>query len=261
MKRDSYPEQDYVFGQIMLTLRSAIGLTQAGLAALLEVSRQSVADWEAGRKYPKVNHLQAFVGLAFQKEAFPTGREGDEIRTLGKAANQKVLLDEFWLDKLLAQPPKEKIVLTNHRTSAHGIRLHWADALAADKFYGREWELMLLREWVVEKRCRVVTLLGMGGIGKSALAVNLMHQLADHFEIVIWRSLRDIPTCDQLLTDLLQVLVPQVLGEVHASFERRQSFLVQYLRNTQVRLVLDNLESVLEEGGGIRRMRTGYEDV
>src|SRR5258707_15427312 len=87
-----------------------------------------------------------------------------------------------------------------------------------------------------------------------------MHQLADRFEIVIWRSLRDIPACGQLVTDLLQVLVPQVLGEVHASFERRQSFLVQYLRNTQVLLVLDNLESVLEEGNSIGRMRTGYED-
>jgi WD40 repeat protein len=32
MKGSSYHERDYTFGQVMLTLRTAIGLTQAGLA-------------------------------------------------------------------------------------------------------------------------------------------------------------------------------------------------------------------------------------
>ncbi|MFL5806900.1 MAG: helix-turn-helix domain-containing protein, partial [Roseiflexaceae bacterium] len=58
MKRSSYREHDYEFGQLMLTLRSAIGLTQAGLAQALGVSRRSVADWESGGKYPKAAHLK-----------------------------------------------------------------------------------------------------------------------------------------------------------------------------------------------------------
>ncbi len=41
MKRFSYGERDYAFGQTMLTLRTSIGLTQAGLADLLGVSRQA----------------------------------------------------------------------------------------------------------------------------------------------------------------------------------------------------------------------------
>ena len=35
MNRSSYGERDYAFGQLMLTLRTHIGLTQAGLAELL----------------------------------------------------------------------------------------------------------------------------------------------------------------------------------------------------------------------------------
>jgi hypothetical protein len=35
MKRFSYREQDYGFGQAMLSLRTAIGLTQTDLAQLL----------------------------------------------------------------------------------------------------------------------------------------------------------------------------------------------------------------------------------
>jgi transcriptional regulator with XRE-family HTH domain len=48
MEKASYREQDYAFGQLMLTLRTAIGLTQAGLADQLGVSRHAVGGWEAG---------------------------------------------------------------------------------------------------------------------------------------------------------------------------------------------------------------------
>jgi WD40 repeat protein len=47
MKRYSYSERDYAFGQMMLTLQTHIGLTQAGLAERLGVSRRAVAEWEA----------------------------------------------------------------------------------------------------------------------------------------------------------------------------------------------------------------------
>jgi transcriptional regulator with XRE-family HTH domain len=44
VKRYSYSERDYAFGQLILTLRTTIGLTQAGLAELLGVSRRAVAE-------------------------------------------------------------------------------------------------------------------------------------------------------------------------------------------------------------------------
>ncbi len=43
MQRFSYSERDYAFGQAMLSLRTAIGLTQTGLAELLGVSRKAVS--------------------------------------------------------------------------------------------------------------------------------------------------------------------------------------------------------------------------
>src|SRR6266849_10660264 len=86
MNSSSYSEHDYAFGQLILTLRTSIGLTQAGLAELLGVSRRAVAEWEAGSSYPKADRLKQLIALAVQQQAFPAGRESEEIRALWKAA-------------------------------------------------------------------------------------------------------------------------------------------------------------------------------
>src|SRR5262249_34328330 len=103
MKRSVYREQDYAFGQTMLTLRSAIGLTQGGLAEALGLSRRSIADWEAGGKYPTAKHLKHLIALAITHQAFQAGHEAEEIRSLWKASHQGTLLDELWLVDLLSQ--------------------------------------------------------------------------------------------------------------------------------------------------------------
>jgi transcriptional regulator with XRE-family HTH domain len=75
MKRSSYSDRDYAFGQTILTLRTMLGLTQAGLAEHLAVSRKAVGEWEAGLNYPQAEHLKAFIALAVEQQAFPAGRE------------------------------------------------------------------------------------------------------------------------------------------------------------------------------------------
>src|SRR6266851_1176606 len=269
MKGSSYRERDYAFGQVMLTLRTRLELTQTELADMLGVTRRAVIDWEGGLTYPKADHLKQFVVLATQRQAWPFGREAEEVRALWQAARQKVLLDEAWLGGLLshiqappASQPGEETSVTAHALaspSRGGPRVDWGDAPDVASFYGREWELDLLSEWVVGERCRVVSVLGQGGIGKSALATKVMHRVAERFEVVIWRSLRDVPTCEALLDSCLQVLAPQALRDVSASPERRQDLLLECLRSRRVLLVYDNLESFLEEGEDTGRMRAGYE--
>jgi hypothetical protein len=105
----------------------------------------------------------------------------------------------------------------------------------------------------------MVSVLGLGGIGKSALAVSLMHQVAAHFQVLLWRSLRDAPSCEALLEDCLQVLAPQPLREVPASLEGRLSLLMEHLRDQRTLLVLDNLESLLAKGESRGLLRSGYE--
>ena len=243
MKRFSYDERDYTFGQTILTLRTAIGLTQAGLAEILGILRRAVSEWEAGSSYPKTKHLKQLIEIGVQQQTFPSGREAEEIHLLWQAAHQKVLLDEQWLAALLEpshpangptptrqhQPQfveatdkearlflRERSLsqpndpLDHHPSSHHPLhhqrlsrpRVDWGDALAIPTFYGREQELAQLVQWTVQEHCHVVSVLGMGGIGKSALSIMLMHQATNHFEVVLFRSLRDAPSCEDLLDDV-----------------------------------------------------------
>src|SRR5438067_6341116 len=105
----------------------------------------------------------------------------------------------------------------------------------------------------------MVSVMGMRGMGKSALVVRAMQQLATHFAVVLFRSLRDAPSCEALLDDCLQVLSSQPLGVVPQSLERRLSLLLEELRSRRVLLVLDNLEVLLEEGDVGGHLRPGFE--
>src|SRR5690606_4662936 len=80
----------------------------------------------------------------------------------------------------------------------------WGEAPEVPVLYGREAELATLQQWVVEDRCRVVALLGLGGIGKTSLALTLANQAAAHFHAVFFRSLRNAPPLGFILDNLIQ---------------------------------------------------------
>jgi predicted ATPase/DNA-binding CsgD family transcriptional regulator/transcriptional regulator with XRE-family HTH domain len=147
VKSYSYRERDYAFAQLMLTLRTTIGLTQAGLADRLGVSRRAVAEWEAGSSYPKAERLKQLIELGVQLQVFPAGREAEEIRALWRAAHQKVLLDEAWLHDLVAPPVPIQLFPKAEKPFAHAgeepaafPRVDWVGALDVSHIAGRKAE-------------------------------------------------------------------------------------------------------------------------
>src|SRR5437660_2478666 len=266
MKRRVYRERDYAFAQLVLTLRTAIGLTQTGLAERLGASRRAVAEWEGGLSYPKAERLKQLIALGMQQQAFPAGREEEEIRALWKAAHQKVLLDEAWLHDLLAPLSPVQLSPLAGTPWAHAAaepaaspRVDLVEALDVSHFAGREVEVAELSQWIVQERCRLVTLLGMGGIGKSMLASLLGSRLAPHFEAVLWRSLRDAPSCEELVADCLTFFSETPPTSFPASLEQRINQLVARLQASRCLLVLDNLETLLLSGDPEGSYLSGYE--
>jgi transcriptional regulator with XRE-family HTH domain len=140
------------------------------------------------------------------------------------------------------------------------LQQDWDTAVDASTFYGREAELTQLWQWVVSEHCRIVGLLGIGGIGKSTIAVKAALQMQTDFEIVVWRSLANAPPLDELLSGLLKFLMP-LFGDdpiIPATLDQQLSKLMQYLRSRRCLLILDNAEIILQrEPAG--QWRSGYE--
>jgi hypothetical protein len=136
----------------------------------------------------------------------------------------------------------------------------WQEAIDLDIFYGRHDELAQLQQWIVEDNCRLVAILGMGGVGKTSLAIKLAELIQDEFEYLIWRSLEPAPSIESLLTDLLLVFSPEPDTTLPTTTEGQISRLIGYLRSHRCLLVFDRAEAVLRSNDYTGAYREGYED-
>ncbi|MEA5623288.1 WD40 repeat domain-containing protein [Nostoc sp. UHCC 0251] len=136
----------------------------------------------------------------------------------------------------------------------------WQEAPDVSVFFGRGEELLQLRQWILEERCRLVGLLGIGGIGKSTLAVKLGLQIQAEFEVVVWRSLQNAPPVEEKITNILQFLLSALRKEmvIPESFDGKVSKLMECLQSNRCLLILDNVETILS-GGQAGQYRPGYE--
>jgi len=140
-------------------------------------------------------------------------------------------------------------------------RLELGEASYGSIFYGRIEEIATLKQWLLEDRCNLVLVLGMGGCGKTALSVKLLEQIQENFEYVIWRSLRDAPPVKNLIANLIQFLSneQELETDLPEDICGRVARLVDYLRKQRSLLVLDNVETILASGRRAGQYLEGYE--
>ncbi|WP_449417694.1 NB-ARC domain-containing protein [Phormidium nigroviride] len=135
----------------------------------------------------------------------------------------------------------------------------WGEAPDVSVFYGRTEELAALKQWILSDGCRLVALLGLGGTGKTTLAVKAAKLVQDEFDFIIWRSLRACPSVQDLLASLISIFSPQQKADLPLDTNARISRLVEYFRKHRCLLILDDFEMVLSPGELAGRYRPGLE--
>lgn len=127
-----------------------------------------------------------------------------------------------------------------HRTS--GLLQGGALPPSPTPFVGREEELAELAELLANPDCRMVTLVGPGGIGKTRLALQAAAEQIGTFAYgVAFVPLTSVNSSE--------VLVPAIADALGFSFHEQQDpeqQLLNYLREKELLLVLDGMEHVLE---------------
>jgi predicted ATPase/DNA-binding SARP family transcriptional activator len=113
----------------------------------------------------------------------------------------------------------------------------------ATSFIGREKELAEMAELLENPRCRLVTVIGPGGIGKTRLAVAAAaEQIGAFAHGVCFVSLAPLNSAELIVPTLADAL-----GFAFTGPQDPKAQLLNYLRERQVLLVLDNLEH-LQDG-------------
>jgi WD40 repeat protein/transcriptional regulator with XRE-family HTH domain len=260
---------------LLLRHRGRTRLTQRALAAGAGTSRRSIQDWESGVYHPSAERLQALILVLLESGGFTVGQEieaAEELwaAVLREAPRMRTPLDKAWLDRLLHEraAPREapeharELVPAPPVVGAAEVGAvergeDWGEAPDVLGFVGRADELLTLSWWVLAEHCRLAAVLGMGGIGKTALAARLAQEVAPVFQRVYWRSLRDALPTSEWLAGAIGFLSDQQL--VPPEGEAKQlAALLELLRDRPCLLVLDNFETVLEPGQREGRYRDGF---
>jgi len=146
----------------------------------------------------------------------------------------------------------------NSNSETNRTREDWGDAPNTKTFYNREGDLNTLKQWVLGDHCQLIAVLGMGGMGKTVLAAKLVEQVQNAFKYIFWRSLQHAPRIENVLKDCLHFFYGQQKA-IPEDIEEQIVLLLNFLREQRCLLVLDNIETVLQENVYTGKYREGYE--
>ncbi len=118
--------------------------------------------------------------------------------------------------------------------------LDWNEAPDVESFYGRNQELAQLEQWITGG-CKLVMIVGIGGIGKTALALALIDHIQSKFDCLIWRSLHSAPSLNSLLDSLLNNFDNNVVHDIPQGTAQ----LLHHLQQRRYLLILDGLDADL----------------
>ncbi len=114
--------------------------------------------------------------------------------------------------------PNQQEDSTNKRYSFD--RIDMRDAPITEHVYGRDIEVGTLEQWIQDDHCRVVALVGLGGIGKTTLAELVTKHIKDHFDYVFWYSLLHAPPpsiflerCIRFLSNQEEIFLPSSIDD------------------------------------------------
>lgn len=204
--------------------RQERGLTQEDLGELVGYAAQTIAKIEGGQRRPSP---QLALRLA----------EALQLPPEQQAA---------WMSAALAgseaeapAPPAAPAVQLRQPTPSLGLPAYLTP------FVGRERERAELQALLARPDCRLVTVLGPGGAGKTRLAIESGRALAGFADGVAFVSLASVAAPASIVPAIGDALGVEFSGGGELFVQ-----LIAHLRERRVLLILDNLEHLLDPAGG-----------
>ncbi len=129
---------------------------------------------------------------------------------------------------------------TNSTTNQSEKHHDLSEAPEYDRLSNRTAEITTLKQWILQENIRLITIFGLPGIGKTGLARELVEQIQDNFEYIIWRNCTNTLTLKSLQTNLMQFF--------SQNRETQLLSLIDYLRSHSCLIILDDFQELFAPG-------------
>ncbi|NEP85127.1 MAG: hypothetical protein F6K39_47770 [Okeania sp. SIO3B3] len=145
-------------------------------------------------------------------------------------------------------PETKQTSLTTQTTNKNNTPLPKLDLRDAPDirkiFYDRSTELTTLKNWIVKHRCRLITVSGISGIGKSTIIRHLIPEIESNFDHIIWRTLRTSPPLNVTLKNLIEIISNVTEINLSNNTETQLAMLIEKIRDRRCLIILDDLQQI-----------------
>ena len=125
-------------------------------------------------------------------------------------------------------------------------------------YIGRKQEIIDIKSLIYNKRYQIITIVGNGGLGKTAIAVKTLYEIIDdpknEFDAVLWISLKtrtlskgEFVTIENSIKDIPNIYLFGLNSIIAIDGLSPEENLINFMTEFKVLLVLDNLETVNNE--------------
>ncbi|CAD5965984.1 NB-ARC domain-containing protein [Planktothrix agardhii] len=126
-------------------------------------------------------------------------------------------------------------------------------------FYDRTPELETLTTWILQAQCRLIAITGISGIGKTSLAVQLVQQIKNQFDYIIWRTIDASHTLDEFQQELIQLFSQSEKLDSPTTKPKPLS-LIKYLQKHRCLIILDDVHNLFSSGELAGKYKPEYEE-
>lgn len=214
------------FGEWLKFRRKELDLTQAELAKRAGCSVPALRKIEAGERRPS----KQLAGLLARSLEIPH----EDQTTFIKVARGELSVERLYSSDRI--PELEYGPTSNSQLNPGNL------PLMLTPFIGREQELGAIYCLLQDPQCRLLTLTGSGGIGKTRLAIEFASRHKSLFPDGAWF----IPLAPLNKSEFLIPAIVDTLGFRFQDFVRPQDQLLGFLREKRALLILDNVEHILD---------------